>query len=110
MATPRATVDHILATLDPVPGVSVRAMFGEFALYLDGKVVALICGGSLFVKDTPGVRALAQDPVWAPPYAGAKPHLLADAALDDPDHLAALIRAAWADLPVPKRRTPGNPR
>lgn len=104
MATARATVDHILATLDDLPGVSVRAMFGEYALYLDGKVVGLICDDSLFLKDTPGARALLDDPQTGAPYPGAKPHLVADGALDETGALAALLRAVWADVPMPKQK------
>lgn len=40
MATRADTVAHLLDTLRPLP-LSARKMFGEYALYLDGKVVAL---------------------------------------------------------------------
>ncbi len=34
-----------------------RKMFGEYALYVDGKVVALVCDDHLFVKLTePGTK------------------------------------------------------
>ncbi len=56
-------------------------------LYLDGKVVALVCDDSLFVKPTSGALALLGDPAMGPPYPGAKPHIAADALLDEPDRL-----------------------
>lgn len=31
----------------------MRAMFGEYALYADGKVVALVCNDQLYVKILP---------------------------------------------------------
>ncbi|GAB4262433.1 MAG: TfoX/Sxy family protein [Pararhodobacter sp.] len=106
MATAKDTVAHILETAAAAGGVRARAMFGEYALYCDDKVVALICDDTLFLKDTPGARALMSDAETAPPCPGAKPHLVADALLDDPERLVAAIRAAWADLPVPKPRKP----
>lgn len=99
MATRPETVATIL---DALPGTTARKMFGEYALYLGGKVVALICDDSLFVKDLPPARSLLPDAPLAPPYPGAKPHLLADGWLDDPDTLAAAIAALAAVLPLPK--------
>jgi DNA transformation protein len=52
MATSRSTTEFILDQLSAVPNVRVRKMFGEYALYCDEKVVALICDDQLFVKIT----------------------------------------------------------
>ena len=35
-----------------------KKMFGEYALYIDGKVVAFACDDSLFVKPAAATRAL----------------------------------------------------
>lgn len=107
MATRAETIAPIL---DAVPGTSARKMFGEYALYLDGKVVALICDDRLFVKPLPEARALLAGAEEAPPYPGAKPHLVADAWLDEPDVLAEALRAVAAALPMPKSRKPKVPR
>jgi TfoX/Sxy family transcriptional regulator of competence genes len=88
--------------LDAIPGATVRKMFGEYALYLDGRVVALICDDTLFLKDLPEARALLPDAETGAPYPGAKPHLIADRWLDEPDVLAAAARALAAVLPPPK--------
>lgn len=47
-----AFVDHITGQLRHVPEVSARRMFGEYALYVGPKVVALVCDNQLFVKPT----------------------------------------------------------
>ncbi len=60
--------------------VSARKMFGEYALYLDGKVVGLICDDRLFLKPVPALAALLPDAEDAPPYPGARPHIAPDAA------------------------------
>ncbi len=57
MATKQSTIDYILDQLAAVPGVSARKMFGEYALYYMGKVVALVCDDTLFVKITDAGRA-----------------------------------------------------
>lgn len=50
MATSKDTVEFILNKLGNSPTFSTRAMFGEYALYADGKVVGLICDDQLYVK------------------------------------------------------------
>ena len=79
-----------------------RKMFGEFAVYCDDKVVALICDDQLFVKPTPGGRAFIGDAVEAPPYPGAKPHFLIEDRLDERGWLTELIRITAHELPTPK--------
>ena len=86
--------------------VAARPMFGEYGLYLGGKLVALVCDDQLFVKPTAAGRALAPDAEEAPPYPGAKPSLLIDAdRWDDADWLGELLRVTAAELPLPKART-----
>jgi Regulator of competence-specific genes len=110
MASDRATVDFIREQMEGAGEVTTRAMFGEYALYLDGKVIALICDDTLFLKATPGALALIDEPEFGPPYPGAKPHLIGSALLDEPEALVALARAIWDDLPAPKPRKPRKPR
>ena len=79
-------------------------MFGEAAVYLEDKVVGLICDNQVFIKPTEQGRAKIGVPVESPPFPGAKNwSLLAD--LDDPDFLADLIRTTANALPVPKVKT-----
>jgi TfoX/Sxy family transcriptional regulator of competence genes len=101
MGTRADTVARLLDTLAPLP-LSARKMFGEYALYLDGKVVAFVCDDQLFLKPTPGAQATLPGGPTGPPYPGAKPHLLVTDALDDPDRVIAALRAIAADLPAPK--------
>jgi len=86
-----------------LPGrVSSKQMFGEFALYVDGKVVALICDNRVFVKPTADGRRILGEVTEAPPYPGAKPHFEVGEHLDDRDLLSRLLLATAAALPVPK--------
>jgi TfoX/Sxy family transcriptional regulator of competence genes len=85
-------------------------MFGEFAVYRDGKVIGLVCDNQFFVKPTQAGRALLGMPVEAPPYPGARPHFLVSDQLDDRDLMTGLIRATAAELPTPKPRKKAAPK
>lgn len=106
MATDPAFADFVLEQAGGAGAVSTRKMFGEYTLYCDGKVVALICDDQLFLKPVPAAVALVDSPVYGPPYPGARPHLLLSGELDEPDLLARLIRVAADALPAPKPRKP----
>lgn len=107
MATSAATVAHILDTL---PGLRAAKMFGEYGVYLDDRVVALICDDTLFAKATPTAHAMIPDIPMGPPYPGAKPHMILDELLDDPDLCARVLHAVAADLPAPKPKKPKTPK
>ncbi len=82
--------------------VSHRKMFGEYAIYCKGKVVALICGNQLFVKPTEAGRSFIGDVVEAPPYKGAKPSFLIEEQIEDRDWISNLIMLTEKELPAPK--------
>jgi TfoX/Sxy family transcriptional regulator of competence genes len=58
MATRKETAAFILDQLGHPERFSVKPMFGEFALYADGKPVAFICDDQFFVKILPESAAL----------------------------------------------------
>lgn len=99
MATDERTMHYIRDQLADVP-VSFRKMFGEYAVYLQGKVVGFICDNQLFVKSTTAGRALMQPLREGIPHPNAKPHLLVDEGLDDAEWLCQLLRATAKELPV----------
>lgn len=105
MGTRAETITHLLDALAPLP-LTARKMFGEYALYLDGKVVALVCDDLLFLKPTPGASAALPESPTGFPYPGAKQHLLATDALDDPDRVVTALKAIASDLPAPKPKKP----
>lgn len=107
MATQQSTVDFILEQVAGAGDVSARKMFGEYALYRQDKVVALICDDQLFVKPTRSGKAYLGETVEAPPYPGAKDaFLIAADKWDDADWLVELIRLTVAELPAPKPKKP----
>ncbi len=105
MASQKITVDAIVLAASGAGDVSARAMFGEYALYCDGKLVVLICDDQLFVKPSAAARRLAGAVQEAPPYVGAKPSLLIpQEQWQDGAWLSALVKASADELPVPKPR------
>jgi DNA transformation protein len=78
MATHKETVEFILGKLRHPKRFSARAMFGEYALYADGKVVALICDDLLYVKILPASNELEGQCEQGHPYPGAKPHYIVE--------------------------------
>lgn len=109
MGTRAETISHILDALAPLPLIA-RKMFGEYALYLDSKVVALVCDDQLFLKPTPGAQAILTDCPTGHPYPGAKLHLLVTDALDDPDPVIAALKAVATETPAPKPKKPKTPK
>ena len=105
MATQAATIAHMLDTLSDLPLTS-RKMFGEYALYLDGKTVAFVCDDTLFIKPTPGALALLPDAPRGPAYPGSKDYIVGSDLLDDPDLCCQALRVVWEDSPPPKPKTP----
>ena len=112
MATHASTIAYLLDQLANLPGVRARKMFGEYALYYDDKVVALVCDNQLFVKITAASRALVgAEGAEGLAYPGAKPSLVIGAEfIDDHERLCELIQATAADLPPPKPPKPPKPR
>ncbi len=102
MATDQEFVDYITDQIVNAGVITSRKMFGEYALYSQGKVVGLICDNQLFVKPTAGGRAFIRMPNEAPPYPGAKPYFLIEDKIEDSEWLSELIRITELELPAPK--------
>jgi TfoX/Sxy family transcriptional regulator of competence genes len=105
MATAQRTIDFILEQIGDAGIVSARKMFGEYGIYCDGKMVALVCNNQLFVKQTPSGKIFLGDCPQQPPYKGAKPcFLIAGEKWDDGGWLSGLIKLSAAELETPKKK------
>lgn len=102
MSSDQSFVDYVLENIDLPGRVTTRKMFGEYALYCDGVVVALICDNQLFVKVSEAGRAFIGKPVLAPAYPGAKPSFMVNDYLDDRAWLTELILITLTSLPLKK--------
>jgi DNA transformation protein len=106
MATRQSTIDFILDQLGTLPTFRAQKMFGEYALYCEEKVVALVCDNRLFVKITPAGKALLGDRYEeGEAYPGAKPSMVIGAEeVDNSERLCELIRVTADALPAAKPR------
>ncbi len=81
--------------------ITTRKMFGDYAIYCNGKIFGLICDNGFYVKPTEAGRQLLRTEEMRPPYEGAKPYFYIEE-VDDHEYLAALVKATCAELPEPK--------
>lgn len=105
MASAQSTVDFIVDQLGGTGVVTAKKMFGEYGLYLDSKLAALVCDNQLFIKPTAAGRQFIGTPTEAPPYPGAKPYFLISGELwDDGAWMSQLVKITAAELPLPKKK------
>lgn len=103
MASKQSTIDFLTEQMEKAGSITSRKMFGEYALYCDGKVVAFVCDNSLFVKPTDVGLTFLDKSHFAPAYPGSKDYLkVPEDKWDDSEWLADFIRETAASLPLPK--------
>ena len=104
MASDLGFVEFVAAQIENAGEITFRKMFGEYAVYCDGKVVALVCDDQLFVKPTEAGKAFIHNVTEAPPYPGAKLYFLVEEKMEDREWISQLIRLTAEELPEPKPR------
>jgi TfoX/Sxy family transcriptional regulator of competence genes len=106
MATQASTVEYILDQLSEIPGIAARKMFGEYALYVGPKVVALVCDDKLFVKISgEGKEYVGENYEEGFAYKGAKASMYINGdLLEDREWLSKLISITNKSLPEPKKK------
>lgn len=104
MASRATTVEFIAEQVSGAGVIAMRKMFGEYAIYCDIKLTALVCDDRLVVKPTKAGRTHIGEVAEQPPYHGAKAYYLISGDLwDDRDWLTTLIRISAAELPLPAK-------
>ncbi len=109
MASDQTFVDYVMDQLSSIPGVSSRKMFGEYAIYIDSKIIGLICDNQLYVKPTNAGRGMIVEPTMSPPYQGAKPYFLIGDKIDQREWLIELVLATANEVPLPAKKKTKNP-
>ena len=105
MASDLDFVEFVVDQMENSGVITYRKMFGEYAVYCEGKVVALVCDNQLFIKPTEAGKAYIGNVVEAPPYPGAKPSFLIEEQIEDKDWISNLVRLTERELPEPKPKT-----
>ena len=109
MATAIDFVEYVHEQAGFGAGLTHKRMFGEYALYLDGKVVAFACDNSLLLKPTEAGRAMLPRIAEGRPYPGAKAYYVLDEFLDDTELLRRALQATADALPAPGSKPAGQP-
>ncbi|RZK99725.1 MAG: TfoX domain-containing protein [Rubrivivax sp.] len=110
MATDQSFVDYICEQAGLGPRLNYRKMFGEYALYLDEKVIAFVCDNLLYLKPTEEGRATLGTVSEHPPYPGAKLYFRLGDELDDRAQLQRVFKVTADALPRPKPKTKAKPK
>jgi len=104
MATDSDYIEYVHEQTGFGSRLAYKRMFGEYGLYLDGKVVAFACDNSLLLKPTAAGRALLPTVALGKPYPEAKDYYVLDEFLDDTELLQRILQATADALPAPKPR------
>jgi len=103
MATLQSTVDFITSQIDNAGIMTSRKMFGEYALYCEGKIVAFVCDNNLFLKPTEEAKEFFPEAVDAPAYPGSKMYMLIpEEKWEDREFMSELITITYEALPTVK--------
>lgn len=102
MASTQNFVDFVMDQIQGAGEITAKKMFGEYALYADGKIFGLICDNKFFLKPTMAGRAFMGTPVEAPPYPGAKLSFLIEDKLEDSSWISQLVRISLPELSMQK--------
>ena len=103
MASNLEFVEYVAEQLSEAGEITYRKMFGEYGMYLDGKIFAVICDDQLFIKVTEAGRKIAPQLTLAPPYESAKDYFLFED-IDDKEFLVDFVKKTWEELPMPKSK------
>ncbi len=104
MASDQNFVDFVTARIQTAGTITAKKMFGEYGIYCDGKLFAMICDNKLFIKPTDEGRSFIGNPVEAQPYYNAKLNFLITDKIQDSEWLSKLVRITVDNLPEPKQK------
>lgn len=104
MASDKEFLDYIVDQIDNAGLITYKFMFGEYGVYSNDKLFALVCDNKLFIKPTEAGRIFIKEVVEAPPYPGAKLSFLIEDKIDDREWISNLVRITVKELPEPKAK------
>ncbi|HAS05083.1 MAG TPA: competence protein TfoX [Dehalococcoidia bacterium] len=94
-------VEYVCSQISGAGNATYIKMFGEYGIYINGKIIGLICDDRFFLKITEAGRSQLREIIEAPAYPGSKPFFLIED-LEDREYLSGLISATYNELPKPK--------
>lgn len=109
MATTIDFIHYVTQQMQHEDHIRFIKMMGEYCLYYDDKVIALVTDNQLFIKDTPQGRNHVNEVILQEAYPGSKLFLLVEQ-LDNRAYLQQLAQITYLALPPakPKKKTKAN--
>ena len=104
MASDQEYVDYVVEQIENAGEITAKKMFGEYGIFSDGQIFALICDNKLFIKPTEAGRTFIKDVVEAPPYPGAKSSFLIEDKVEDREWISSLVRITVKELAETKKK------
>ena len=103
MATSRDYALFVENLFRGVDGFSMKRMFGEYGIYLQGRVLGFLCDEQILLQDTPTARKLLPNAERKELFPGSKLFIIFS---DEGNHhlLQSVAQVMWEELPVPKPR------
>ncbi len=102
MSTSKSTLEYLEECLSLVPDISFKSMMGEYCVYSQGRIFALVCDNTLFMKTTPETISIFEDQETKA-YPGSKNTAPVNAEwLEDREELARIVKLTLEKLPPPK--------
>ncbi len=105
MVSDLSFVEFVVEQIQNAGIIRYKKMFGEYALYCNDKVVALVCDNQLFVKPTKTGGLFIDEIILKSPYSGAKPSFLIENQIEDKDWVSNLIKITVEELLSPKPKS-----
>lgn len=99
MASDKDLLDFVVDQIENVGQITYKNMFGEYGIFSDGKIFALVCDNKLIIRPTVAGRNFIKNVIEAPPYTGAKLYFLIEDILEDKEWISDLVKITIQELP-----------
>jgi TfoX/Sxy family transcriptional regulator of competence genes len=103
MASQQSTVDYLFEQVSESGILRYQKMFGEYAIYLNEKVIGFVCDNQLYIKPTTAGKEFIVEPEEAPAYPGSKMYFYISGDLwENREWMTELVLKTANELPLPK--------
>lgn len=102
MASSEEYVNFVCSQIEGVGVIRAKRMFGEWGIYVDEKMVMMVCDDISYVRQVTEIADLMRDAERGFPYPGSKEYYILD--VDHRDHARQVVKVLAEVLPYPKSR------
>ena len=91
-------VQFVTEQMQDAGNITHRKMFGDYGIYCNGIIFGLICDNQVFIKPTEKGKKFVGEVVEAPPYPGAKNHILIEDKFESKEWISELVKITIMDV------------